>query len=202
MFFARSALVALALLPVIAAGQEPDTRDAHWRFFTRATLSGSSDESATDYTIYSGVAVEGAVARDLSDIFAVELSLRTESREVTGPETLPEPRLGSLDLVASSLTLLWQPRATGGRVFRPYAGGGGTITYAWEKSGLLDSTDPPVRIDPVVQLGSHLALGDTFLLTLDVKWQPLDMELKGFTDPAPKVEIDPLVMGLGLGFAL
>jgi outer membrane protein W len=201
MFFARSALVAFALVPAMAVAQTPDRSDPDWRFLTRATLSGSSDESSTEYTIYSGVSIEGALARDLNDAFALELSLRTESREVEGPESLPESRLGSLEVVASSLTLKWQPRDGSGQLFQPFVGAGGTLTYVWEKSGLLDSSDPPPEVSPVIQLGSHLALTDVFLLTLDVKWHPLSLELEGFADPAPSVTVDPLVLGAGFGFA-
>ncbi len=195
-------LVALALLPAVVLGQAPNDHDADWRFLTRATLSGNSDESPTAYTVYSGLSIEGAVARDLRDDFALELSLRTESREVTGPETLPEPRLGSLEVVASGLTLKWQPRNDTDQFFQPFAGGGVTLTYVWEKSGLLDSSDPPLQLDPAIQLGSHLALSDTFLLTLDVKWHPLELRLEGFADPAPAVDVDPLIFGAGIGFAL
>ena len=196
------ACAALALVPSLLAAQA-DTRAANpWRFMTRATISGNSHESTPDgYTIYSGVSLEGAFARDVSDVFALELSLRTESREVEGPATLAEPRLGSLEVVVSALTVKWQPRDPTGEVFEPFAGAGLAVTYAWEKSGLLDSSDPPVSFDPVLQAGTHLVLTPTFMLTLDVKWQPLEMELEGFATPAPKVGIDPLVMGVGVGFS-
>jgi outer membrane protein W len=53
----------------------------------------------------------------------------------------------------------------------------------------------------VLQIGTHLVLTPTFMLTVDVKWQPLEMELEGFADPAPKVGVDPLVVGAGFGFS-
>jgi outer membrane protein W len=202
MLFARSALVLLVLVPAVAVGQAPDEAGSDWRFLTRATLSGNSHESSpAGYEIYSGLSVEGAIARDVTDLIALELALRTESREVEGPTSLPERRLGSLEVVVSTLTLKWQPRSGSGQLLQPFAGGGGTVTYVWEKSGLLDSSDPPIAVSPVIQLGSHLVFSHGFLLTLDVKWHPLDVELEGFADPAPKVNIDPLVMGAGFGFA-
>jgi outer membrane protein W len=202
MRFAHSPWLALVLVPAVVTAQEPGATRHDWRFMTRATLSGNSHESTPDgYEVYSGVSIEGAVARRLTSIFAVEVSLRTESREVEGPMTLPERRLGSLEVIASALTVKWQPRDPTGEVFEPFAGAGGVVTYAWEKSGLLDSSDPPISFDPVLQIGTHLVLTPTFMLTVDVKWQPLEMELEGFADPAPKVGVDPLVVGAGFGFS-
>lgn len=202
MIFTRLVLLALALSPSLLAGQAMDGRSDGWRFLTRATASDGSHESSPEgYKIRGGLTIEGAIARDLNDRFAFEVSLRTESREVDGPETLPEPRLGSLEVLASSVTLKWQPRGGTGEVFQPYVGGGGTVTYIWETSGPLDSTAPPIALDPVVQLGSHLMLTHTFLLTLDVKWHPLDVELEGLLLPTPVVDVDPLVVGAGFGFS-
>jgi outer membrane protein W len=201
MRLARAVWLALMLVPATVAGQNQDAA-GDWRFFVRATLSGNSAESSPDgYVIYSGLAIEGAIARDLTDMFAIELSLRTESREVDGPETLPEPALGSLEALPVSLTLKWQPRGGSGTVFQPYAGAGLNMTYVWEKSGALDSTDPPIALNPVGQLGADLVLSPRFRLTLDVKWHPLDVEMKGLAAPAPKVTIDPLILGAGFGFA-
>lgn len=198
----RMVVAALALFPALAAGQTRNGTTSDWRFLTRVSISGSSHESSpAGYEIFSGVALEGALIRDLrGGLFGLELSLRTEAREVEGPASLPESRLGSLDMVPANLTLRWQPMGRTGQLFQPYAGAGVDITWVWEKSGLLDSTDPPVSVNPVGQLGSDLAVSSRFRLNLDVKWHPLDVELKGFATPTPNVEIDPLTLSAGFGF--
>ena len=136
----------------------------------------------------------------MDDHFSLELSVRSESREVEGPSNLAEPRLGSLAMVPMNLTLKWQPRGGTAQVFQPYAGAGLNLTFVWEKSGPLDSTDPPASLGPVGQFGSELRLSPKVALSLDVKWHPFDVDLEGLAEPTPTVAIDPLILGVGLGF--
>lgn len=202
MGFARAVCLVLILVPAAAVGQDRDEASQDWRVLVRPTLSGGSHASTPEgYEISGGLALEGAMARRLGAIFAVELSVRTESREAEGPAGLAEPHLGSLEMIPINLTLQWRPLDRSGRPFQPYAGAGVNATVIWEKSGALDSTDPPDSLGPVGQLGTVIVVSPRIMLNADVKWHPFDVDLQGFADPTPTIEIDPLSIGVGLGFS-
>ena len=170
-----------------------------WELRVRAVLSGSTDHSdPPGYTVYSGLGLEVAVARRLGDAFAVELSARTESREVTGPEGSGDHRLGSMEMLPLGLTLAWRPRQAGGGDFQPYLGAGVNLTHVWEKSGALDSTNPPPTFGPQVQLGADWAVAQRTALNLDVRWHTQTVEIRDLTTPTPSLPLDPLALGLGL----
>jgi len=162
----------------------------------RAVLSGSSDtDVAGGYTVYSGVALEAAVVRRVSDGFALELSVRTESREVTGPTR----NLGSLEMIPLTLSGQWRPRGSGGAPWQPYLGAGVNVTGTWEKSGDLDSAHVAPKVGPALVLGSDWSLGDRSTLNLDVRWNPLRVEMDHIPSPPPSIKVDPLAMALGVG---
>jgi outer membrane protein len=172
-----------------------------WSFRLRAVISGSSHASEpAGYEVYSGVALSAAVVRHLGDRFSAELSFHTESREVTGPDTLgASGPLGSLEMIPLSVLVRWHPRG-GGADLQPYVGLGGSFTATWEKSGALDSSNLAPHLGPAIQLGSDVALSPAVLLNLDVKWNTLSVDVDDFVPTPPSVQIDPLTFGLGLGF--
>jgi len=173
-----------------------------WTFTTHLVLTGSSDEAESDpegYKVYSAIALDVAVQRRLGSRLAFEVSLRTESREVTvrGPDGEEAP-LGSVEALPLSLLIQYRPRAGGS--FRPYIGGGLNLTVVWEKAGALDSTDLSPSVSPAVQLGTDVRLSPRVFLNVDMKWNPwrTDLELEGKT--LARLRIDPLALGVGVGF--
>jgi outer membrane protein W len=191
------ALLLLSMITATAVSAQ-DAPGSDYRLKVRATLSGSSDTSVPGaYGIYSGVAFDVALVRDLGP-FALELSLRTESREVEGPG--PGPNLGSLEMLPVGLALQWRPRSNGDHAFQPYLGAGVTTTLTWEKSGALDSIDVPAYVGPTVQLGFDHRLWPAAALNLDVRWGTLRIDLTELDPNAADVKVDPLVFGLGLAF--
>lgn len=195
--------LALAVAPPVRA-QAASPGAAPWSLFVRGTLSGNSGKSDPEgYDIYSGLAFDAALQRSLAHRLALELSMRTESREVEGPEGPGlEHRLGSLEMLPVNLLVVWRPLAEGPAILQPYVGGGLNATIIWEKSGLLDSTDPPSSFSPAVTLGAEITLSPRVVLSLDAKWHKMKVELKGYADPVPAVTLDPLALGLGLGVGL
>jgi outer membrane protein W len=196
--------VLLPLLLAASAGQaSAQTPDGHRRVKVRATLSGSSDTSeAGSYKVYSGVAVDVAIAGDLGSRFAVELAGRIESREVDGPgsEAVAE-RLGSLVMVPVSLLGQWRPGWGEDSGFRPYAGAGLTATFTFEKSGTLDPVTVPAHVGPTLQIGFDQSLTAGTWLNLDARWGTLRVDLTDLDASAGKVKVDPLVFAIGMGFA-
>ncbi len=192
-------------LSAVPSARAQDSGASPWSVFVRGTLSGNSAKSEPEgYQIFSGLAIEGALQRALDHHrLALALSVRTESREVEGPEGPGlEPRLGSLEMLPLNLLVIWRPLAEGNAILQPYVGGGLNATIIWEKSGLLDSTDPPSSFSPAVTLGAEIALSSRMVISLDAKWHKMKVDLKGYADPAPSVTLDPLALGLGLGVGL
>ena len=83
---------------------------------------------------------------------------------------------------------------------RPYAGAGVNFTAAWEKSGVLDSTDMAGSVGPALQAGMDVDLASYVLLNIDLAWNTLTAKLTNGGAPLADLKIDPLVLGLGVGF--
>ena len=172
-----------------------------WTFRSRLVMSGSTDHSEpAGVTMYSGIALEAALARRLSDRLAVELAVRTESREVdrvvAGPIT---ERLGSLELLPVNLLVQWQLARSGS--VRPYVGAGMNLTVAWEKSGVLDSLDVATRVGGALQVGALVPLSGRVAFNADVRWNSLSTDIRGSTGRVALLKVDPIALGVGLEFA-
>ena len=173
--------------------------DRTWLFTTRVLMTGSSDRSdPPGYQVYSAFTLEASLRRMLGQSFAAELTIRTESREV---DSLYPPgedrRLGSLELLPLNLFVQYRRRA--GNV-RPYAGAGVSATFAWEKSGALDSTDMKGSLGPALQLGADFVLSPNLVLNADLKWNRTRLDLTNGGAPLTDIRLDPVSLGLGLGF--
>jgi len=197
-------LLAIAIAAIILpTSSHAQTRaDAGpWSLLARATISGSSFESEPDgYKLYSGIAIEAGVSREITRVLAIEVALRTESREATGPPNADDA-IGGAEMVVLTPTLQWRPRGGSGAPFQPYLGVGGALTATWEKSGAIDSANLSPQLDPAVQLGLDFALTPRAALNLDARWQTLGVTLDDYVTPAPVVNINPLVLGLGVRVA-
>jgi outer membrane protein len=191
-------LIALALgyLPLAAQEKGPPP----WSFRTRAIITGNSAESEpAGYKMYSAITLEAALTRRLGRLFGLELGVRTESREVDfQPGEEPAERLGSLELLPVNLLLQVRP-ALSGR-FHPYAGAGLNLTVAWEKSGVLDSMDVSPSPGAALQLGADLDLSPAILLNFDLRWNALSVDIENRSVPYASLKVDPIALGLGLGF--
>jgi outer membrane protein len=82
----------------------------------------------------------------------------------------------------------------------PYAGAGVNLSVAWEKSGALDSTDMPASVGPAVQVGTDWELSSRALLNLDLRWNKLTADLANGETPLAKLKVDPVSLGIGVGF--
>jgi outer membrane protein W len=190
--------VLTCLLPITLTAQ--GTTSGHtWSFATRVLATGSSDHSEPEgFMVYSAFALEAALRRTLGRSFAAELTVRTESREVDSLVTTGEDRrLGSIELLPINLFL--QYRLGGGRV-HPYVGAGVSATFAWEKSGALDSTDMKGSLGPAVQVGADFDLSPRVRLNTDLKWNGMRADLKHGETRLADIRVDPLSLGIGLAF--
>jgi outer membrane protein len=192
--------IVLLFYPAVSKAQLPDSQIPAWVLTTRALMTGSSDNSQpAGYQVYSAFALEAALRRSLGQRFASELSIRTESREVDSLVASGEDRrLGSLELLPVNLFIQFRPW-TGGRL-HPYVGAGVNLTVAWEKSGVLDSTDMAASVGSAIGLGADLDLGLHTLLNLDLKWNSFTAKLRNGDTPLTDIQVDPLALAVGVGF--
>ena len=182
-----------------AASAQSTGSDQLWSLTTRVLVTGSSDESdPPGYQVYSTFALEASLRRMLGMSFSAELTIHTESREVDSlvPEG-EDQRLGSLELLP--INLFFQYRRSGGSV-HPYAGVGVNATFAWEKSGVLDSVDMKQSFGPAIQVGADFDLSPQVLLNADLKWNRLRADLQNDGVPLTSIRMDPLALGVGVGF--
>jgi outer membrane protein W len=191
-------LSTICLLPNALLAQNPGN-DGRWTFATRLLVTGSSDHSdPAGFQVYSSFALEAALRRSLGRSLGAELTIRTESREIDSLVPAGEDRrLGSIELLPINLFLQYR---LGGGSIRPYIGAGVSATFAWEKSGLLDSTDMKGSLGPAIQLGADLDLSSSMLLNADLKWNRTRLDLKNGDITLADIRLDPLSLGLGLGF--
>jgi outer membrane protein W len=193
-------LLGLAFPAGRAAGQSTAGPEPRWTMLTRLLVTGSSDRSEPEgFRVYSTFTLEAGLRRALGRRFAAELTLRTESREIDS--LFPggdDRRLGSLELLPIDLLLQWR-LPTGGAI-HPYAGAGANLTVAWEKSGLLDSTDMAGSVGPALGLGADLDLAPRALFSVDLKWNTMTATLDNAGTRLAKIHVDPLSVAIGAGF--
>jgi outer membrane protein len=192
-------LVLITAWVTASAAAQTTAADQGWTFTTRVLVTGSSDESdPPGYQVYSTFALEAGLRRALGTAFSAELNVHTESREVDSLVPGGEDRrLGSLELLP--LNFFLQYRRSGG-TFHPYAGLGVNATFAWEKSGVLDSVDMQPGFGPAIQIGADLDLSSQVLLNADLRWNRLRADLENKGVPLTGIRLDPLALGVGLGF--
>ena len=198
MRFVTLVVVGLVLgsLPLAAQDNVPPA----WSVRTRGVMTGNSAESdPAGFQMYSAITLEAALTRRLGGLLSWELAVRTESREVDyQPGTDPAYRQGSLELLPVSLLLQVRPRMSGR--FHAYAGGGLTFTTTWEKSGVLDSMDVASHLGPAIQLGLDYDLSAAVLFNLDLRWNGLTTKIENGGVPYTSLKVDPITIGLGVGF--
>jgi len=184
--------------PVLVLAQEPHQAQLDWSFRTRVLVTGSSHESEpTGFEVYSTFAIEAGLARGLSRALALELTVRTESREVDRAGD-PAERLGSIELLPVNLVLQLRPfRSTS---VQPYLTAGVNLTVAWEKSGAVDSMDVAPSLGAAIGLGTDFALSDRVLFNVDLRWNSYTADLTTVGTSFARLRLDPLTLGLGVGF--
>jgi outer membrane protein len=194
------AILLVAIPSQRVAAQVEDSRDGPWLFTTRLLMTGSSDRSEpAGFQVYSAFTLEAGLRRSLGRNLAAELTIRTESREVDSLVPAGEARrLGSLELLP--IDLLLQFHLPTGGALHPYVGAGVNLTVAWEKSGLLDSTDMAGSVGPAIQLGTDLDLSRYAVLNLDLKWNAMTATLENGGSRLTRIDLDPLSLGIGAGF--
>jgi outer membrane protein len=203
--FLAAAIVALAASGSAMAPAIAKAPDKPWLVHFRA-ITVSPDESAT-VSIGGGVEIDEAYVPeiDISYFFdeewSVELIAATSPHDVVHSSGLD---LGSAWVLPPTLTLKYHPPVSG--PVRPYVGAGINYTTFWnidDPAGLnMDYSD---SWGLAVQAGVDIDLGDNWTFNIDVKKIDINTDVRITTAAGAfvadaDVEIDPWVVGIGVGY--
>ncbi len=96
--------------------------------------------------------------------------------------------------------LLYRP-VLGGSI-HPYGGAGLNLTFCWEKSGALDSTEVSTSFGPAIAAGVDFDLAPRLMFNPNFKWFPLttDVDLEGVRIATLKIHPASLSAGLKFSF--
>ena len=109
---------------------------------------------------------------------------------------------GSCKALPPTLTVQWHFLPDG--QFRPYVGAG--INYTNLSSVKLgNATTGPLTLDrnsfgPALQAGLDIGLGGPWSLNIDVKKAWIRTDLKSGGSTVSKLKVDPVLVGLGVGY--
>jgi len=206
-----TALIAIFAFTNLNAQENDATTDySQWQVRLRA-ISVMPNESATIETIGGDVEVDAAFVPELDFTYffdknwAAELILGTTNHDVKAVSTAAgDIKLGDVWLLPPTLTLQYHFDAGG---VRPYLGTGlnYTIFYGVDEGSVADSVEYENSIGLAFQGGLDFDLDDKWFLNLDAKYILINTDATidatsalGATVGA-EVDINPLVIGLGIG---
>lgn len=190
-----AALVAIAALSIVPAAKAAET---DWVFRTRAiaVIPESGRSGPADLEVKSDLAFDIDLTRFLTRNLALELTALVSSHEVDSALG----SLGSVRVLPPTLTLQYHFLPEG--KIRPYVGGGFSYVIFYDETGLLDQLD--VKLDDgfhwALQAGADVMLNETFSLNLDLKYVDLDTDVDSNLGDLGNLEINPWIVGVGLGY--
>lgn len=202
----------VAVLLGIAAAPEARAGEAGFRpksagdFLIRARVIDAIPRDHASVSAGGGVDVSNEIVPELdisyfvTDNIALELIAGTTRHEVTW--TPGGTSIGKVSLLPPTLTLQYHflPK----RKFSPYIGAGLNYTFFYDEDapgGAITSVDYRNRVGYALQAGMDYALGGAWSLNLDVKkiFLRTDVSVNNGAVTA-KVDLDPWIVGLGLGY--
>lgn len=136
---------------------------------------------------------------------AAELILATTRHEAQATGTaLGTINLGKVNVLPPTLTA--QYHFMPAQKINPYVGVGVNFTHFYNVNSGPVATGIKYEnsVGPALQIGTDIALNDNWSINLDVKKIYISSDVTVYTAIAPplttKVKIDPLVVGLGVGY--
>lgn len=179
------------VVPSLVAAQD----EARWLIRGRGIVVApvaSSKPSGLD--VKADATVEIDITRYLSPLLSVELALATASQEVTAGGN----SLGSVNHLPPTLLLQIHPLREG--VFRPYLGAGGNLTIFYARSGGLEDLDLSTSLGWALQGGVDVNVGARSVFNVDLKYVKIETEVESSGSKIYDLEINPWVIGAGLGY--
>jgi outer membrane protein len=184
-----------------AASQVESSGKINWTVKTRILMTGSSDRSDPNgYLVYSAITIEPSINRKINSNFSIDLNFRTESHEVdytSKNEFTKDSALGSIELIPINLLVQYNFLISASQF---YVAAGGNATFCWEKSGALNPTDLTPGVGPSLQIGFDQTIHENLLLNLNIGWNSRETNIKIRNTKIARLEINPVALGIGLGY--
>lgn len=213
----------LTILAIVALGtnfvtaqenSETITKDYKWQVRLRGVgvvpvESADIDVIGGDVSISNQFIPELDFTYFFTKNFAAELILGTTKHNVQAVETAAgNVDLGSVWLLPPTLTAQYHFYPTKDKVFKPYIGAGINYTIFYNvKSGDVAGVKYDNALGYTAQLGFDLMLNERFFINLDAKRLFLKTDVTvDASNLAPdlsipaKVDINPWLLGIGLGY--
>jgi outer membrane protein W len=189
----------LSFLASPLAGQRSPTS---WEFHVRHLATGTNRASEpAGFKAYSAFPLEVGLRRAVDRRVRLELSVRSESREIDQAASATAVRLGSIEILPVNLTGQYRFRTES--PVRPYLGIGLNATMAWEKAGTLDSMNVSPSFGPVVQAGLDIPLGRNLDFNVDFRWNTWRTRIESDAGARlVKLDVDPSSLGVGIAVHL
>jgi len=203
------------LLALAAAGASPAAaqEQGEWRYGFRLINIGVDVTSETIFDTGSTIAFDSAISAEfdmtymLGETWGMEWMITAAPHDVSVASGLFHGLdMGSVWVAETTLT--FQYVFILGGPWRPYLGAGVGLAYfvtsdmtdAANAIG-VDGLESDLGVGLVGQVGLAYRLNKSWILSLDVKWMDLPMDVKldgdGGTIETVTVDFDPLIIGLG-----
>lgn len=168
-------------------------------------INVNPDEDGTT-SAGGSVSIDAATVPELdftyffTDNIAAELILATNTHTV---DVNGVARLGDVSLIPPILSLQYHFNPKG--KLSPYIGAGVNYTIFYDEEpagGAVTSVDYDNAFGWALQIGVDYALNDRWFINLDIKklWLETDVSVNGGAITGNDVEINPWIIGLGVGY--
>ncbi|MFZ3034623.1 MAG: OmpW family outer membrane protein [Parvibaculum sp.] len=164
--------------------------------------SSSLSAAGGDVTVGNDTVPELDFSYFVTDNIALELIAATTRHKVNGAGTLSGVSLGKVSLLPPTLTVQYHfmPKER----FSPYVGAGLNYTFFYNEDapgGAVTSIDYKNDVGYALQAGIDYAISGPWSLNVDVKkvFLSTDVSVNGGAITG-KVDLDPWVVGVGIGY--
>jgi outer membrane protein len=185
------ALILALQFPATAAAQA----DGQWLVRGRGiVIAPDASSKPAGLDVKADATIEIDITRHLTPLLSLELVLATASQEVTAGGT----SLGSVNHLPPTLLLQVHPIREG--PVQPYLGAGGNLTIFYARSGGLEALNLSTSLGWAVQGGVDIPVGRRSIINLDLKYVNIQTEVESGGSKLYELEINPWVIGAGLGY--
>lgn len=196
---AIATLAALMALPALPA----HAQDSPWQFRARAVNIDPADKDKTGLglSLSRKTIPEVDVSYFFTPNLAAELILTVpQEHKLSSKGT----RIGTVKHLPPTLTLQYHLNPEG--TFRPYVGAGLNYTHfsgVHFEPAVQSALQPSIKkssLGLALQAGFDVMLDRQWSINVDVKKIQMDTEVRSFGSTVGKFKIDPLLIGVGVGY--
>ena len=202
--FAAASLMATAALPAATWAQNISQAGLFdkERFQVRlraidiiAEGEGNVDGTSTPTDVEDAFTAEVDLSYKMHKNWALEVIAATANHNINAGAG----ELGDAWIVPPTLTLQYHPLPD--KAFSPYIGAGVNYSFFFgEDSSNGDKLDVDGGFGWAAQIGADYWLNDNWGLNVDAKYVNIDVDVQSGANTASNVELDPVIVGVGVSY--